>query len=453
MAIVAGAVFFAVRALLALFPVLTVGFAIKKWAAAAALAAAAFYLALSGAEVATQRSFLMTAVVLVGVMVDRRAITFRTLAVAALAVMLVAPEAVVHPSFQMSFAATLGLVALMDRDRALLSLADNSGVARAALWGGREIALLLLASFVAGLATMPYAAFHFHRATPYGVLANLLAMPVVSGLVMPAGLLGLLAMPFGFDGVFWRLMELGIAWMIAVSQWVAALPGAVGRIPAFGIAPLLLATLGIVAICLLRTPLRWLGGLPVLLATLLALSTPQPDILIASDGQSVAIRRADGILSFMQTKKDVFAIKAWLAADGDARAVDDATLTRGARCDDAGCAVPMADGRYVTIAKRADAFADDCEKAAIIVTARQQPPACKARVFDQQRLQQTGSLALYGNGSAFAVQAVTPVGSNRPWARNALEADEAGEGTASRSPTSRPADATPAVENLPPEDQ
>ena len=258
MAIVAGAVFFVVRALLALFPSLTVGFPIKKWAAVAALAAAAFYLLLSGAEVATQRSFLMTAVVLVGVMVDRRAITFRTLAVAALAVMLVAPEAVVHPSFQMSFAATLGLVALMDRDRALFSLADNSGVARAALWGGREIALLLLASFVAGLATMPYAAFHFHRATPYGVLSNLLAMPVVSGLVMPAGLLGLLAMPFGFDGVFWQLMNLGIGWMIAVAQWVAALPGAVGRMPAFGVGPLLLATLGIVVIGLLRTPLRWL---------------------------------------------------------------------------------------------------------------------------------------------------------------------------------------------------
>jgi len=115
--------------------------------------------------------------------------------------------------------------------------------------------------------------------------------------------------------------------------------------------------------------------------------------------------------------------------------------------------VQMADGRHVAIAKRADAFADDCEKAAIIVTARQPPPTCKARVFDQQRLQQTGSLALYGKGSTFAVQAVTPLGSNRPWARNALEADDAGEATLARPATSRPADATPAVDNLPPEDQ
>src|SRR5215213_4676252 len=113
MAVVAGIVFFAVRALLALIPPLTVTFPIKKWSAVAALLAAAFYLLLSGAEVATQRSFFMTAVVLIAVMVDRRAITFRTLAVAALIVLSAAPEALVHPSFQMSFAATLGLVALV----------------------------------------------------------------------------------------------------------------------------------------------------------------------------------------------------------------------------------------------------------------------------------------------------------------------------------------------------
>jgi competence protein ComEC len=100
MAVVAGVVFFAVRALLALIPGLTVSFPIKKWSAAAALVAAAFYLLLSGAEVATQRSFFMTAVVLIAVIVDRRAITFRTLAVAAMIVLMMAPEALVHPSFR-----------------------------------------------------------------------------------------------------------------------------------------------------------------------------------------------------------------------------------------------------------------------------------------------------------------------------------------------------------------
>jgi competence protein ComEC len=247
MAVVAGVVFFAVRALLALIPGLTVSFPIKKWSAAAALAAAAFYLLLSGAEVATQRSFFMTAVVLIAIMVDRRAVTFRTLAVAAMIVLALAPEALVHPSFQMSFAATLGLVALVQIGMPRLFAApDNSATARVALWGGREVMTLALASLVAGLATTPYAAFHFHRVTPYGVLANRAAMPVVSAVVMPAGMLGLVAMPFGFDGVFWRIMGAGIDWMIVVTQWVAGLPGAVGRMAAFGTGPLIAASAGII---------------------------------------------------------------------------------------------------------------------------------------------------------------------------------------------------------------
>jgi competence protein ComEC len=273
MAVVAGVVFFAVRALLALIPGLTVTFPIKKWSAAAALAAATFYLLLSGAEVATQRSYFMTAVVLIAVMVDRRAITFRTLAIAAMIVLIAAPESLVHPSFQMSFAATLGLVALIQIGMPrLFATPDNSAAARAALWGGREIMTLALASLVAGLATTPYAAFHFHRVTPYGVLANLAAMPVVSGIVMPAGLMGLIAAPFGLDRIFWEIMGLGIDWMIEVAVWVAALPGAIGRMAAFGTGPLLLASAGIVLLGLLRTPLRWAGGVVVVLSTVWALS-------------------------------------------------------------------------------------------------------------------------------------------------------------------------------------
>src|SRR3977135_3182071 len=144
-------------------------------------------------------------------MVARRAVTFRTLAVAAMIVLAVAPEALVHPSFQMSFAATLGLVALVQIGMPrLFASPDSSATARGGLWGGREIMTLMLASLVAGLATTPYAAFHFHRVTPYGVLANLAAMPVVSAVVMPAGLLGLVPMPFGFAGVFWGVVGLGI---------------------------------------------------------------------------------------------------------------------------------------------------------------------------------------------------------------------------------------------------
>jgi competence protein ComEC len=448
MAVVAGVVFFSVRALLALIPTLTVTFPIKKWSAAAALAAAAFYLLLSGAEVATQRSFFMTAVVLIAIMVDRRAVTFRTLAVAAMIVLSIAPEALVHPSFQMSFAATLGLVALVQLGMpALFASPDNSATARVALWGGREISMLALASLVAGLATMPYAAFHFHRVTPYGVLANLAAMPVVSALVMPAGLLGLVAMPFGFDGVCWRVMEFGIDWMIAVAQWVAALPGAVGRIAAFGTGPLIVASAGIILLGLLRTPLRWSGAGAIGFAVVWALAAPQPDILISADGHSVGVRGRDGRLHLMRTAKDAFLVKEWLAADADARLPGDASLADGVSCDEAGCVAQLPDGGFVALALRPEALGDDCTRAAIIVAAKQAPPDCGALVIGRERLQKQAAISLRRTRGGFAIDAVRPNGVDRPWSVAVGEPTEP-ENSPARPAAPRPVDATPAEADL-----
>jgi competence protein ComEC len=450
MAVVAGVVFFAVRALLALFPALATGFPIKKWSAAAALAASAFYLLLSGAEVATQRSFFMTAVVLIAVMVDRRAITFRTLAVAALIVLSIAPEALVHPSFQMSFAATLGLVALVQIGMPRLFAApDHSTTARVALWGGREVMLLLLASLVAGLATTPYAAFHFHRVTPYGVLANLAAMPVVSAVVMPAGLLGLVAMPFGFDSVFWAIMGFGIDWMIFVTQWVAALPGAVGRMAAFGTGPLIGASIGIILLGLLRTPLRWSGAAVLAIAVVWAVRAPQPDILISADGRNVGVRGQDGKLHLMRAAKDGFLVKEWLAADADSRTAADASLAEGVSCDASGCVTQAAGGAFVALALRPEALGDDCERAALVVTARQAPAACAASVIDAERLRRQGAMALRRSREGFAVDAVKPRGIDRPWSP-AIAGDGEAETTvlAPRRTAPRAVDATPSEADL-----
>jgi len=448
MAVVAGVVFFVVRALLALFPVLTAGFPIKKWAAAAALAAAAFYLLLSGAEVATQRSFFMTAVVLIAVIVDRRAVTFRTLAVAAMIVLVLAPEALVHPSFQMSFAATLGLVALVQIGMPrLFASPDHSTTAKVAMWGGRELITLVLASLIAGLATTPYAAFHFHRVTPYGVLANLAAMPVVSALVMPAGLLGLVAMPFGLDGVFWWLMGLGIDWMIAVTQWVANLPGAIGRMAAFGVGPLIAASIGLVLLGLLRTPLRWSGAIVLLLATLWALAAPQPDVLISGDGRNVAVRGNDGRLHLMHSGKDAFLVKEWLAADADARDAADPSLTNGISCDEAACILPLSDGAFVSLALRPEALVDDCDRAVLIVTASQAPAGCAATVIDRDHLRRQGAMALRRSGNGFAIEAVWPNGFERPWSPAARDESEA-TSAAAHGPPRRAVDATPSETDM-----
>jgi competence protein ComEC len=372
-------------------------------------------------------------------------VTFRTLAVAAMIVLAMAPEALVHPSFQMSFAATLGLVALVQIGMPrLFASPDNSTTAKIALWGGREIMTLTLASLVAGFATTPYAAFHFHRVTPYGVLANLAAMPVVSAVVMPAGMLGLLAMPFGLDGVFWWLMGVGIDWMIVVTEWVAALPGAIGRMAAFGIGPLIAASIGIVLLGMLRTPLRWSGAVVLLLATVWALAVPQPDILISGDGHNVGVRGRDGRLHLMRSAKDAFLVKEWLAADADVRLPADASLANGVSCDEVGCVAPMEGGALVTLALRPEALADDCTRAVLVVTASQAPSTCAAAVIPLDRLRRQGVLTLRRSRDGFVVDAVRPKGFDRPWSPAPAGDAEAGPSLVRIPSAARAVDATPA---------
>jgi competence protein ComEC len=416
MAVVAGIAFFFIRALLALMPALAVRRPIKKWAAAGALVTATFYLVLSGASVSTQRAFIMIAIVLVGVMVDRPALTFRTISVAAFGVLLIAPQAIVTPSFQMSFAATLALIAAYQHGLPWRAKADTPLTQRAALWGAREIAGVILASLVAGLATTPYATYHFHRVAPYGVLANLLAMPVVSAWVMPTGILGVLALPFGLDAMFWQLMGEGIDWMIKVALWVTSLPGAVGHVGAFGTGPLLLATAGLLLLCLLRTPLRFAGAVLMAAACLWAVNTPRPDVFIAGDGRTAAIRGADGRLSVLAQGRDSFALKEWLAADGDARDVKDKSLHNGVACDAVGCVGKLANGRLASMALTIEAFAEDCTRAAVVVSAREAQLPCAATLVDRRVWRSHGAIALRWHGNRFEETFARPTGTDRPWA-------------------------------------
>jgi len=457
MAVVAGVMFFIFRALLALIPGLADRVPIKKWAAFAALAATTFYLVLSGAAVATQRSYFMIAIVLIGVMLDRPALTIRTLTAAALIVLIFAPEAVVHPSFQMSFAATLALVASYERGVPRVRAGPDSSLhARAALWGVNEILSLTVASLVAGFATTPYAAFHFHRLAPYGVIANLLAMPIVSAWVMPMGLLGLFAIPFGFDGEFWRQMGYGIEWMDAVALWVASLPGAVGHVTTFGTGALLLETAGLLVVALMKTPLRWSGLLLAALGVLVTAMAPRPDVLVAADGRTFAVRGADGLLAFHHSGGDTFAIKEWLAADADARDYHDRKVDNGLSCDVSGCIGKLGDGALVAYDEEPDAFEEDCRRAVLILTTRDPPPGCAAQVIGRPLWRTRGALALRRTASGFAVVGARAPNFDRPWSpapppprvRAGSATDSSDYGTISASSHAPPRDATPRPEDV-----
>lgn len=416
MALIAGALFALIRGGLALVPRLALRRPIKKWAAVAAFAGCAFYLILSGAEVATQRSFIMIAIVLGGVLVDRPALTVRTLAAAAFGVLLLQPEALLSPSFQMSFAATLALVALYERYVPLMAVAPAGGGALA-YFSERAWRWLLLGaatSLFAGLATAAYVAFHFQRAAPYSVLANLLAMPLISFVIMPAGLLAVLLLPFGYDAYGWKIMGLGIEGMLKIAEWVAALPGADGRFAAFGAGALLLATVGILLLALPVTWLRLAGVPPLAIAFVLAATAPRPDVLIDDAGRTVAVRAADGRLQILNSGGSRFIAENWLAADADRRkAGKDAE--KGFACDPWGCVAALPDGTKVAVARRREAFTDDCREAGLVISTFEAPKGCLAATVDRATLGSTGALALWRKDGTWIVEASRALYADRPW--------------------------------------
>ncbi len=262
MALVAATVLLGFRAIFGLMPIFSSRYPVRKFAAGGALVACAFYLGISGAEVAAQRSFVMIAVMLTALLFDREALSLRNLAISALVVIALRPHEVTGPSFQMSFAATAALIGAYglwrDRRRSETYAAPTELPRMLRILRTMALYMLGLAmtSIVAGLATTIFGAYHFNRVSPWSLPANLVAMPAVSVIVMPFAVLSTLAMPFGLEGPFLTVMGWGVAYVNAVAVWfsdrttldaVGALPGS--AVIAFTIALLLIA--------LPATRLRW----------------------------------------------------------------------------------------------------------------------------------------------------------------------------------------------------
>jgi competence protein ComEC len=398
MALVAGAAFWLLRALLALSPELALTRPIKKYAAAGALATAAFYLGISGGGVATDRAFVMLAIMLTAILLDRQALTLRNVALAALAVLAFAPESVITPSFQMSFAATLALIAgyeaIAARERQPQTSGSGRGLsARAVAWIGG----LFLTSLIAGLATTPFAAYHFQRLAPLSLLANLAATPVVGLLIMPMALAAVVLMPFGLESLPLAAMNWGLDWMVLVAEKTAAWSEGLGDIRMIPAGALLLAVIGFLWLALWRERWRLAGLLPLAAALPLALSAPVPDILVDGSGTTVAVRAADGQYRIAGGGRSSFAVDNWLRADGDARDAKAPGLRDGVLCDPLGCIARTARGEEVALIQKPDAFDEDCRRAVVVISALEAPPGCAGEtlVIDRDRLKRFGAHALY----------------------------------------------------------
>ena len=391
MGMVAGFVFAAVRLALVAAGRVALVWPVKKIAAGAALVAATIYLWVAGPQVATQRAYIMAAVMLLAVLLNRRAFSLRTLALAAVILLVWEPESLTEPGFQMSFAATVALV---------LSLGPWAQIGpRLPRWV-RPVAMLVLTSVVAGLATAPITAAQFHRISEYGLLANLLAVPVMGVLVMPMGVIAALVAPLGLEALPLWLMGQGVAWMIAVAEGVAALDGAVVAIAAPARAVLPLLGFGACLMVLARGAGRSFGVLILILGALLWFTTPRPFLLIAPEGELVGVMTEEG--RALSKSGASFIAGRWLEADGDDATAEDAASRQGFE-GPRGARTLQVFGRrlwHLTGKSAGAALPEACIADALVILDRAAPEGdwrgCD--LWDVPRLRRSGALAFDAEG-------------------------------------------------------
>nr|WP_246778991.1 ComEC/Rec2 family competence protein [Rhizobium sp. BK650] len=438
MALSAGIFYVGLRVFLSLFSGVAQAWPIKKIAAAGALAAVTAYYLISGFAVSAERAFIMMAIMLIAVFFDRPSISLRNVALSALVILGVSPSEVLGPSFQMSFAATLALVAGYDlwkgrpiRDNAFAKLP----VMKPIFMVGGFFGGIFLTSLIGGFSTALFSIEHFHRLTAYGLPANLAAMPVISFIVMPFGMMAMLLMPFGLDGPFWQVAGFGLDLVIKIAKTVSNWGGNidVGRLPAWYFPT---AVFGFLLLTLLKTRLRHAGTAIVAASTLTVALLPDrsaPDVAIAEDGGLVAIVNGEVIASnrekppsfiFQQWQRAlaieehqkpiiVEGVEAPVAREGkrlkfsseqqdEAREVMIQAVATGpplrfSCLKDAWCTASLKNGKQLTVINNAAYLGPACDTADIVVTpVRLRFDHCRsgAMLFTGETLRKTGSVEL-----------------------------------------------------------
>lgn len=384
------------RLVLASNPAIALRWPTKAIAAVGALVAAAGYLALSGGNVATQRAFIMVAVALAALTIGRRAFSLRAVAVAAIIVLVLRPEALMGPGFQMSFAATTALVAVFGWLRDI----DRNWLPR---WA-KPVFATVVSSAVAGFATAPIAAAHFNAIAHYGLIANLASVPLMGLLVIPAAVVALVLAPLGLDWIALWVMGLGLDWILGVAHAVAALENARGHVVSPGAWVLPLISLGFLFLILWQGRLRW-GGLPVMaLGFALWQGAARPDLLIADTGTLVGMMTPEG-RALSKPKGAGFVARNWLENDGTGASQEAAAKL-------------WQDGDIVHLSgKRALAAFQGCTAGQIIVASSTADSLSgqPCMVFDPDRLKTTGAIAMQRSGQGWQITTARDIAGERLW--------------------------------------
>lgn len=312
MSMLAGLMFFLIRLALVFVPVISLRFDTKKIAAVFAIILSFIYLLISGQAVPAQRAFIMTFIVLLGVLTNRRAISMQTISLAAFIVLLFSPEVLVSASFQMSFAAVMGLIAFYEKVSSRITKFLNlSGLQKYIRIILVYILGVVISDFIASVMTLPFAIYHFNMVAIYTTLGNFLAGPIIGLIIMPFVLLSMLFMPFGADTIFLKAVGMGIAWVNNITAWVSSLPHAdcqVASMPHWG---LVLIVLGGLWLMLWLSKWRYLGIILIFVGSISIISFKTPDIIIGQEAKAVAFKNSKGELEIASSRGGRFIKNIW----------------------------------------------------------------------------------------------------------------------------------------------
>ncbi|MEA3038105.1 MAG: competence protein ComEC, partial [Sphingomonadales bacterium] len=421
-----GAVMLVTLKLLALSPTLALRYRLTLVAAGAGAVAGIAYTILTGAEVPTVRSLIAALLVLGGIALGREALTMRLVAAGALAVILLWPESLVGPSFQLSFAAIAAIVTLHDsaRVRALLARRDETLPLKA----GRALLGLVLTGLAVEAALAPIGLYHFHKTGLYGAFANIVAIPLTTFVVMPCEALALLLDTVGLGGPFWWATGQGLHFLLVLARATAASPGAVAMLPEIPDGAYALMIGGGLWLCLWRSGWRRWGLAPIAAGALWAALTPAPDLLVTGDGRHAAVRDDGGDVAILRTRAGDY-VRGMLAEssglDGDLPDLDDAGR---AACTDDACTIALhREGREWRILALRTRYRFDiepllraCAEADIVVAERRLPRRCAPRWLkaDAGVLARTGGLSIR-LGDTPRIETAAARWGDHPWAPSA----------------------------------
>lgn len=419
--LMAGILFFTVRALLALVPRFAVHYPIKKWAAVFAILGAFSYAMIAGATIPTQRAFLMIALGLTAIILDRQGISMRLVAWAATIILIFEPESLLSASFQMSFSAVVALIAAYEAFRLRRRPSRESAhpvLGRLLLY----FAGVALTTIIASTATAAFAMFHFNRVAVFALVANLVAVPITALWVMPLAMLSFALMPFGLESLLLVPQGWGISIILWIAETVGDWTGSVVTVPAAGTWVIAIIAAGGLWLCLWRRRWRYAGIIP-LIAGLIGFSLSQPpDVLVEGSGRLFAVRAEDGSYRLSTRRAAKFSGEIWLRRVGaDPQEIPPWPRKAGnneafLKCDDLGCIYKTRD-KTVALVRSPLALNDDCRRADIVVSAVPVQAGCPSAeiVIDRFDLWREGAHGIWIEKSGARVESVNALRGKRPW--------------------------------------